>query len=257
MKQTIHTEADAESLAAYARDWLVKLIAMRHAASANARFSLALSGGSTPKRLYQLLSQLPAGSIDWQRVLLIWGDERNVPADHADSNFRMVKENLLDHIKIPAENVLAVPDPSGEPCVVAVQYEKLLRSHLEHSTLGNSASGFPKLDCVLLGMGEDVHTASLFPHTTALQETTRWVVGNHVPQLHTWRLTLTAPLINQAADIAFLLSGSGKRQALEKLWHAPYQPELYPSQLIRPTTGRLSFLVDGAAVEQVALPHDL
>ena len=99
-----------------------------------------------------------------------------------------------------------------------------------------------------------MHTASLFPNTTALQETHRWFVENHVPQLNTWRLTLTAPLINQATDVAFLLSGSGKQQALEKLWHAPYQPELYPSQLIRPTTVSLSFLVDQAAVENVTIP---
>lgn len=247
MKHTLHTEPDAESLAAYARDWLVELIGARHAASDSAKFSLALSGGSTPKRLYQLLAQLPAGSVNWQRVLLVWGDERNVPADHADSNFRMVKENMLEHIDIPEENVLAVPDPGGQPRSVAEHYEKLLRSRLDPTS-----SGFPALDCVLLGIGEDVHTASLFPNTKALQETQRWFVENHVPQLSTWRLTLTAPLINQATDVAFLLSGSGKQQALEKLWHAPYQPELYPSQLIRPTTGRLSFLVDKAAIENVS-----
>lgn len=256
MKQTIHIEADAESLATFTRDWLVELMAARHAALPTAKFSLALSGGSTPKRLYQLLAQLPAGSVDWQRVLLIWGDERHVPADHADSNYRMVNENLIEHIDIPSENVLAVPDPGGEPREVAERYEKLLRSRLETSSLEVSWGGFPVLDCVLLGMGEDVHTASLFPNTAALRESVRWVVENHVSQLNTWRFTLTAPLINQATDVAFLLSGSGKQQALEKLWHAPYQPELYPSQLIRPKTGRLSFFVDRAAVEQVTLPHD-
>lgn len=252
MKQMIHIEPDAESLAAYARDWLVGLINARHADAGTAKFTLALSGGSTPKQLYQLLAQLPTGSVDWHRVLLVWGDERNVPADHADSNFRMVKENLLDHIDIPEENVLAVPDPGGEPRVVAERYEELLRSRLEPTS-----SGFPELNCVLLGMGEDVHTASLFPNTAALREATRWFVENHLPQLNTWRLTLTAPVINQATDVAFLLSGSGKRQALQKLWHAPYQPELYPSQLIRPTEGRLSFWVDKAAVEQVTLPAGL
>jgi 6-phosphogluconolactonase len=252
MKQTIHIEADAESLAAYARDWLVERIAERHATSPAAQFSLALSGGSTPKRLYQMLAQLPAGKIDWHRVLLIWGDERHVPADHADSNYRMVRESLLEHIDIPADNVLAVPDAGGPTLVAAERYEVLLRSRLE-----TNASGFPVLDCVLLGMGEDVHTASLFPGTLALKEASRWVVENHVPQLNSWRVTLTVPLIKQAANVAFLLSGSGKRQALEKLWHAPYQPDLYPSQLIRLNQGRLWFLVDHAAVDGLAIPEEI
>ncbi len=252
MESLIYIEPDAESLAERARDWLVKLIHAKIGESGAAKFTLALSGGSTPKRLYQRLAQLPAASVDWKRVLLVWGDERNVPADDGESNFRMVKESLLDHIDIPEDNVLAVADPGGEPREVAERYTKLLQSRL-----GAGPSGFPVLDCVLLGMGEDVHTASLFPNTQALQESTRWFVENHVPQLNTWRLTLTAPVINHATDVAFLLSGSGKRQALEKLWHAPYQPALYPSQLIRPIQGRLSFLVDEAAVEHVALPDGL
>ncbi len=250
MQQFLHQEPDAESLAAFARDWLVERIAERHAASPTAQFRLALSGGSTPKRLYQLLAELPAGKVDWHRVLLIWGDERTVPADHSDSNYRMVRESLLEHIDIPSQNVLAVPEPGGDPQQAAEKYEALLREQLQPT----NAAGFPTLDCVLLGMGEDVHTASLFPGTQAVQETTRWVVANHVPQLNTWRITLTAPLINSAARVAFLLSGSGKQAALEKLWHAEYQPEEYPSQLIRPSAGELWFLADKAALGQVSTP---
>ncbi len=252
MQQFLHVEPDAEALAVFARDWLVERIAERHAASPTALFRLALSGGSTPKRLYQLLAELPAGQIDWQRVLLIWGDERTVPADHSDSNYRMVRESLLDRIDIPSENVLAVPESGGDPQLAAEKYEALLREHLQPT----NAAGFPTLDCVLLGMGEDVHTASLFPGTRALQENTRWVVENHVPQLDTWRITLTAPMINSAARVAFLLSGSGKQAALEKLWHADHQPEEYPSQLIRPTAGELWFLADKAALGQVSTPDE-
>lgn len=250
MKQLIHLEPDAESLAVFARDWLVERIAERHASSPKAHFRLALSGGSTPKRLYQLLAELPAGRVDWQRVLLVWGDERTVPADHSDSNYRMVRESLLDHIDIPAENVLAVPHSGGDPQVAAQEYEALLRERLQPT----NTAGFPALDCVLLGMGEDVHTASLFPGTQALQESSRWVIENHVPQLATWRITLTAPLINSATRVAFLLSGSGKQPALEKLWHASHEPQKYPSQLIRPTAGELWFLADQAAIGQVRTP---
>lgn len=250
MRQFIHIEPDAESLATFARDWLVERIAERHAASSTAQFRLALSGGSTPKRLYQLLAELPAGHIDWHRVLLVWGDERTVLADHSDSNYRMVRESLLQHIDIPSENVLAVPEPGGDPQVAAAKYEALLREHLQPT----NAAGFPSLDCVLLGMGEDVHTASLFPGTRALQESSRWVVENHVPQLNTWRLTLTAPLINSASRVVFLLSGSGKQPALEKLWRASHNPQQYPAQLIRPAAGELWFLADQAAVGQVATP---
>ncbi len=242
---------DAESLAAYCRDWLVRLIG-EHCASCDAPFTLVLSGGSTPKRLYQLLAELSPGTLDWQRVLLIWGDERNVPPDALDSNFRMVKESLLDHIDIPASNILGVPDPGGPAELAASNYEKLLRQKLTQR-----AGSFAPLDCVLLGMGEDVHTASLFPSTSALSETQRWVVGNHVPKLDTWRITLTAPMINAARKVVFILSGAGKQEALSKLWHAADAPDAYPAQLVRPESGELWFLVDKAAIGNVTLPANL
>jgi 6-phosphogluconolactonase len=248
MNTEIHISPTAESLAEFARQWLVDLI-QEHGQTHDTPFTCALAGGSTPKRLYQLLSELPAGTIDWQRVVLLWGDERNFPKDHADSNFRMVKENLLDHIDIPGPNVLAVPNPGALPEVAAQQYEALLRRELKPA-----ANGFPVINCILLGIGEDVHTASLFPHTTALREECRWTVANHVPQLNTWRVTLTPPLINSARHVAFLLSGKEKKNALQTLWHGPADPQLYPAQLVQPETGKLWFLVDQAAVNQVKLP---
>jgi 6-phosphogluconolactonase len=249
MNTEIHISPNAESLAEFARQWLVDLI-QKHCQTHAGPFTCALAGGSTPKRLYQLLSELPDGTIDWRRVVLLWGDERNYPKDHVDSNFRMVKENLLDHIDIPSQNILAVPNPGALPEVAAQQYEALLRRELQPA-----ANGFPVVDCILLGMGEDVHTASLFPNTMALREESRWTVANHVPQLNTWRVTLTPPLINSASHVAFLLSGKEKRNALQTLWHGPTDPLLYPAQLIQPDTGQLWFLVDQAAVNQVKLPN--
>lgn len=251
MKSELHVSPDSESLACFARDWLVQSI-QNTLASQSATFTLALSGGSTPRRLYQLLAELPEKTIDWKRVWLLWGDERNVAPEHADSNYRMVKENLLDHVAIPADNILSIPDPGGEPELAAEQYETLLRERLP-----SSPSGWPQVNCVLLGLGDDVHTASLFPQTTALAETSRWAVANHVPQLGCWRITLTAPLINAAGQVAFLLSGHSKQAALEKLWHAPRNPTLYPAQLIHPSNGQLWFLADEAAVASLALPQSV
>lgn len=248
LKPQIHISPDAETLATFARDWLVKRVE-EHRASHSTPFSLALSGGSTPKRLYQLLGELPAGTIDWSQVLLIWGDERNVPADHADSNFRMVKESLLEHISMPAENVLAVPSPGESAEAAAAAYEELLRSRLS-----GGQDRFPVIDGVLLGMGDDVHTASLFPGTAALEERERLVVANHVPKLDCWRITLTAPFLNAARNIAFLLSGSNKQTALAAVWHGPRDSQQYPSQLIRPSQGTLWFLLDQAAAGDVPLP---
>ncbi len=249
MKPKIHITPTAQSLAEFACDWLVNLIE-EHCRTHSAPFTLALSGGSTPKRLYQLLAELPVATIDWKRIVLVWGDERNFPKEHADSNFRMVKENLLDHIDIPPENILAVPNPGALPEVAAQQYEALLRKELSPG-----ANGFPVIDCVLLGMGEDVHTASLFPQTMALRESSRWTVANHVPQHNTWRVTLTAPCINSARHVAFLLSGQGKESALQTLWYGPFDPQLYPAQLIQPTDGQLWFLADRAAVGKVELTN--
>lgn len=214
---------------------------------------LALAGGSTPKRLYQMLAELPSDAINWQRLILIWGDERNVAADDAQSNFHMVQESLLRHIPIPAENVLAVPNPGGSAEAAADAYDLLLRDRLHQS----KTRGFPKMQCVLLGMGDDVHTASLFPGTNAIAEKSRLAVANQVPKLDAWRITLTAPMINAAQHVAFLINGSGKQDALAALWHAPHNPQLYPAQLIRPKNGQLWYLLDKPAIGNTPLPESV
>ncbi|MEM7479348.1 MAG: 6-phosphogluconolactonase [Planctomycetota bacterium] len=210
--------------------------------SSSRPFVLALAGGSTPKRLYQLLAELPEGTINWSKVVLLWGDERNVPSDSEQSNFRMVRENLLDHVEIPADNILAVPDPGGEAKTAAAEYDALLRAKIVDEY------GSVNLDCALLGMGDDVHTASLFPGTTALAETEKLVVENWVEKLDCWRITLTAPTLNAASSVLFLIAGNAKQQALHLLWHGERDAQRYPSQLIQPASGELRFMLDEAAV---------
>lgn len=240
---------DGEALAQFTCRWLVGLV-QEHQSASEEPFSLCLAGGSTPKRLYQLLSELPEGTIDWTRVVLVWGDERNVPADDDQSNYRMVRESLLDHVAIPAENILGTPDPGGTASEVAAKYETLLKQKLA------GADGSIRLDCVLLGMGDDVHTASLFPGTTALKENERLVVENWVEKFDCWRITLTAPVLNAAKRVAFLIAGSAKEPALNQLWHGPRDTSQFPSQIIAPTDGQLHFMLDQAALGENRPPED-
>lgn len=248
MRDELHVCEDADALAKHACEWLIGLMS---AHQGPAPFTLALSGGSTPQRLYHQLAQASSGDVDWHNVLLLWGDERNVASDDTESNFRMVREALLDHIDIPLENILSVPQSEGPAEQVGESYEQLLRERFP------TDEAFPRIDCVLLGLGVDIHTASLFPGTVALGEKNRWFMANHVPQLDSWRLTITAPLINAAKNVAFLLSGASKRDALSKLWHATLDPNLYPAQLVRPTAGKLWYLLDKAALGQTQLPESV
>ncbi len=247
----VHVCNDAESLAQYAAVWLPRLIERTLAdPERTTPFVLALSGGSTPKRMFQLLAEQPTDNVNWKNVILVWGDERNVAPDHEDSNFRMVRETLLEKIDIPEENILAVPSPGDSAQTAASGYEALLRKRL-HVEEGQT---MPIIDCVLLGMGDDVHTASLFPGTKALLESKRLVVANHVPKLDTNRITFTAPFINAARHVAFLICGEAKKDALARLWHAEKDFNLYPAQLIRPEKGQLWYLLDKPALGDTPLP---
>jgi 6-phosphogluconolactonase len=208
-------------------------------------FAVALSGGSTPRALFELLA-VPenAQHIGWSKVHVFWGDERTVPPDHPDSNYRMAKEALLDFVALPASNVHRI---SGElePAQAAAEYEQTLRSFFA------KRAGKTRFDLILLGMGDDGHTASLFPDTEALNETERLVVANHVPKLDTWRITLTAPVINDAAHVAFLVAGAGKAAVLKRVLQGPRQPHKLPSQLIQPVDGELVWLLDKAAASEL------
>lgn len=229
--------------------WLSEQI-RSHQADSERPFALALAGGSTPRMLYEIAGRTNSRhQVDWQRVILLWGDERHVPLDHPDSNYGMVAETLLRSVSIPPENILAVPDPGGDPSAAAAAYERLLADRL-----AKTSDGFPRIDGILLGMGDDVHTASLFPDTQGLKEDRRSVIANYVPQGNCWRITLTFPVINAATRVAFLISGSSKRQALRSLWYGPRDSQRFPAQGIQPQSGCLYFFVDQAALGDTPIP---
>ncbi len=212
---------------------------------------VAISGGTTPKAMFALLAdpaQAFVKAIDWSKLKLYWVDERCVPPTDAESNFRMTNEALLSKVPLPAENVFRM---EGElpPEEAASRYESTLRNSMK---LEGAES--PAFDLLLLGMGDDGHTASLFPHTEAINEIGRLAVANHVPQKDTWRITLTAPVINQAREVAFLIEGEGKAAVLAEVLTGPYDPERLPSQLIRPSNRKLRFLLDDAAAAKLPAP---
>lgn len=205
------------------------------------RFSFVLAGGSTPKALYELLAtDAYREQIDWPNVEVYFGDERTVPPDHADSNYRMACEAMLSKVPIVAAHVHRM---RGEinPEEAAKAYGQLLKEKFTESERG----GGP--DLILLGMGDDGHTASLFPSTTALRETRHRAFANPVPKLNTIRLTMTAPFINRAREIVLTVTGASKASRLAEVLEGVRDPERLPVQLIAPATGKLVWMVDTAA----------
>ncbi len=208
------------------------------------RFTVALAGGSTPKRLYSLLAAKPyCARLPWQETHIFWGDERVVPPEHPDSNFGMVRAILLSRVPIPANQVHRMQAERADLDAAAGEYE----AEIARTFAAQPPDEPPAFDLILLGLGTDGHTASLFPHTPALRETKRWVAPNDIPELKASRLTLTIPILNRAAMILFLVSGIEKAAALQAVLEGPFDPEQLPAQLIRPVTGRLVWLVDQAA----------
>ena len=236
--------ANATALAQAAADYFVQ------AAQANiaehGRFTVALAGGSTPKAMFALLATNPCReAVAWEKTFIFWGDERCVPPDHPESNYRMTQEALLSHVPLPAQNVFRMHGEM-EPAQAAREYTEQLKQFFQTDTL-------PRFDLVWLGMGADGHTASLFPSTTALSASTdSIVVENYVAKLQAFRLTLTAATINQARAVVFLIGGADKAATLKAVLQGDYQPELYPSQLIQPLSGSLRWIVDEAAAAQIS-----
>jgi 6-phosphogluconolactonase len=204
--------------------------------------SIALSGGSTPKRLFELFAQAGTGALPWEHIDLWWGDERTVPPDHPDSNYRMTREALIDPLGLAASHVHRIAGELADHEASAHAYARALVT-----ALGSP----PIFDLVLLGMGPDGHTASLFPGSPALDETSRWVVANPVtsPLVHgtATRITLTAPALNAARHVRFLVAGADKAAALAQVLEGAHDPKRYPAQLIAPDGGDLAWFVDAAA----------
>src|SRR5438445_10474493 len=207
---------------------------------ARGAFVVALSGGSTPRRTYERLAMEPLGSrVMWSRVQVLWGDERCVPPDHMESNYRMARDTLLDRVPVPAANVHRIHG-EDDPATAAGVYEATLRALLR------TPAG-ARIDLVLLGLGEDGHTASLFPGSAAAREQTRWVMAARAAAASMWRITLTPAAINAAAAAMFLVSGGAKAAILRRVLEGPRRPQELPAQAIATSNGRLSWCVDAAA----------
>jgi 6-phosphogluconolactonase len=207
------------------------------------RCTIALSGGSTPKPLYESLSQQP---LPWEKIHIFWGDERYVSPDHPDSNQGMARLAWLDRVPFPPENIHAMPTDSGDPHLDAARHEAEIRQWF-----GVSAPALPSFDIVLLGMGDDGHTASLFPHTEALSVIDRCITVGHKDGQP--RLTFTAPLIDRSRSVIFVVAGESKRPALRQVFSSTADPMEYPSRLIQPD-GELWWLLDRAAGEELLVP---
>lgn len=234
----IHPDADQLALAGL-KQW-VDL--SRTAIAQRGAFHVALSGGSTPKRLYQLLARPEwQAQLDWSHTQLYFGDERAVPPDHADSNYRMVREALLDHITLPTENVWRMRAAPAHIDQDANDYAAILCSQLPLDKLG-----IPVFDLVLLGMGPDGHTCSLFPDTPILQERSRWVGSVYVARLDSWRLSLTYPVLDSARQLLLLVAGSDKAPMLRQICQPIQTAPPVPLQGINPR-GTVEWHLDQAA----------
>ena len=225
--------------------------AARAAIGAHGRFIAALSGGSTPRALFELLAtERFASSVDWSRVHVCWGDERAVPPDAAASNYRMAREALLDHVPIPASQVHRIrgEDP---PQVAAEAYERTLRTLFATPVGPPRPEPGARFDLVLLGMGDNGHTASLFPGLHAAREAERWVVAESVAEVGMWRITLTPVVLNAAAEVVFLVAGADKAAMLHRVLDGPVRPDALPAQVVAPHDGRLRWLVDTDAAARL------
>lgn len=239
---TYYVFDSAEAMSLHMAERLARGLA--HAASGRGVARIAVSGGNTPRRSFELLASKEhpfRAQVPWNKTELWFVDERTVPPTDKESNYRMVRESLLDHVPLAPERVFRM---EGElpPEEAAARYEAVIRNQLRLE-----GAELPSFDIITLGMGDDGHTASLFPHTQALHEWMSLCVANHVPQKDTWRVTLTAPVINNGREVVFLIAGEDKAAPLREVLLGEKNPEQYPSQLIRPASGQLTLLLDRAA----------
>jgi len=244
-KTDVHISANAEELARFAAEQFVRLAI--EAQRERGLFTVALAGGSTPKTLYVLLAseqESYRAQLDFGMIHFFWGDERHVPPDHPDSNYRMASEAMLSKVPIPLENVHRIKSEMADAEEAARDYEQVLEKFfkLENGQL-------PRFDLVVLGMGSDGHTASIFPDSDVINEKRRLVVAPWVEKLRSYRITLTPPVLNKAASTIVLVSGAKKAEILHKVLEGEYRPEFFPAQLISPSEGGLLWLADREAAQ--------
>ncbi len=245
---------DAAAVArAAAEEWTRRAIA---AVRARGRFTIALAGGSTPQALYELVANEPAfrDRIPWAQTHLFFGDERHVPPDHKDSNYRMAKESMLDRLSpalLPAENIRRIPAENPDAYAAAAEYAATLDAFFAADPGGSTGDALPRFDLILLGMGPDGHTASLFPGTTGLREREKLVAAAWVDKHSTYRITFTPPLLGNAAAILYLITKADKADVLQTVLEGASEPDRYPSQGVSARDGETLWLVDRAAAAKL------
>ena len=233
----VHVSETADESARQAAELVAAL--SERAVRDRGRFAVSLSGGSTPRRLHSVLaSEEYRQRISWPHWHVFWGDERAVPQEHDDSNYRMARETLLDHVALSRAHVHRIPTEL-DPVQAASEYEHIIRQALDEDT--------PVFDLILLGMGDDGHTASLFPGSEALQEDRRLVAADWAPHPVARRITFTLPLINRAAAVAFLVEGAHKSKMVRRVLQSGPGEEPLPASLVQPTNGVLHWFLDSAA----------
>jgi 6-phosphogluconolactonase len=245
----IQTVADVEAMSKAAAETIVEHLS--ELLQTRDVYSIALSGGSTPRRLYELLANDAKlqEQIPWDRVHFFWGDERHVPPSHPDSNYRMANTALLSKVPIPSKNIHRIRAEDSDADKAAADYEQEIRRFFKID-----AGQLPRFNCVLLGMGSDGHTASLFPGTSALEETKRLAVANWIEKFQSYRFTLTVSVINNADRIIFLASGEEKADTLKAVLEDDIKSNCYPAQRIQPSDGMLIWFLDQSAAGRLA--HD-
>lgn len=221
--------------------------AAHEAVTERGRFTIALSGGSTPKSLYNLLATNARAALPWDRMYFFFGDERHVPPDDPESNYRMANEAMLSKVPVPSGNVFRIPAENPDAAAAAEEYEKTLRRFFNLE-----AGAVPRFDMILLGLGPDGHTASLFPGTAGLQEKSRLVIANWVEKMKTYRLSFTLPVLNAGRCVAFLVSGMDKSSVLRTVLEEDAPGEQYPAKLVQPTDGKLVWFLDRAAASALS-----
>ena len=247
LEPDIQIVADLQELTQLAAEHFVRLAT--EAILEKGLFTVALSGGSTPKSLYQLLAnenEPYRAQLRWENIHFFWGDERHVPPDHPDSNYRMANEAMLMKVPVPLENVHRIGSEIADAREVADEYEQTLCEFFELVK-----GQYPQFDLMLLGMGSDGHTASIFPNSDVINERVRLVVATWIEHFHSYRITLTPPVLQSGAAVNFLVNGAEKAEALREVLKGDYHPERFPAQLLREAKANVLWLADRSAAQDI------